>query len=124
MNIQELQNFFATSDFSDVSKAKIAKILEGQTVAGNEIFSQVRVVMQEELDMDFKEAGVDDIYSEPEAQAIQAEYNTTLNTIEGDLAEDMAFVEKELNDLEEMRGQVMKIGDDIAADQIRQKLAA
>lgn len=121
MTIQELKDFFSKSDFSEASKSKIMSILEGKEELGNEVFSQIKVVMQEELDNDFKEAGVD-ISNDPSMQQIQKEYDDGLNKIESELKEDMSFVENELKHIEELRQQVTKIGDTIEADKIAQSI--
>ncbi|MEI7709244.1 MAG: hypothetical protein WCI76_00850 [bacterium] len=119
MTIQELKDFFAKSDFSEASKAKIMSILDGKKEVGNEVFSQVKAVMQEELDKDFNDAGVD-VSNNPEAQAAKKEYDEKLDGITNELNDDVAFVEKELTDLEVMRKQVIKASDDLEADKIRQ----
>lgn len=121
MTIQELKDFFSKSDFSETSKSKIMSILDGKEKLGNEIFSQIKSVIQEELDSDFNDAGVD-ISSSPEAQVAKKDYDEKLDKIASELNEDMNFVENELKDLEEMRKQVIKAGDDIKADKIRQSM--
>ncbi len=118
MTIQELQKFFTNSTFSDETKSKIAKILEGQETASFEMFSEIKDLMQAELDSDFKKAGVD-ISNDPEAKKIQAEYEKTLDEIETDLNKDMSFVESELNELEEIRKQIVKAEDEMKVEDIK-----
>ena len=122
MTIQELQNFVAASDFSEATKAKIASILEKQPEVSEELFGQLREIMQGELDADFKEAGITDISSDAEMQKIDAAYVTKLDEIQNDLDKDMAFVESELNDLDEMRKQLTHVGDQIAAEDLRKSI--
>jgi len=122
MTIQELQNFVAGSDFSEATKVKIASILEKQPEVSEELFAQLREIMQKELDADFKEAGIADISSEPEVQAIEVEYAATLEEVEDDLNKDMIYVDSELKDLEEMRKQVVHIGDQMAIEDLRKSI--
>ena len=77
--------------------------------------------MEEELEADFQEAGVD-LSDDPEAQAELAKYNAELEQIEKDLADDMAYVDKELKDLDGMRKEVMKVSDEMDADAIKQSM--
>ncbi|HTE48534.1 MAG TPA: hypothetical protein VK675_01340 [Candidatus Paceibacterota bacterium] len=121
MTIQELKDFFSKSDFSEISKSKIMSILDGKEKLGNGIFSQIKAVMQEELDSDFNDAGIG-VSSNPEAQAAKKDYDEKLEKIGSELDEDMNFLENELKDLEEMRNQVIKADDDIKADKIRQSI--
>jgi len=121
MNIQELRDFFTASDYSSETKATLSGILADKTEVTPGLISQVKDVLQKELDADFKELGVD-IEGNEEAQLAQKEYNDTLVSIEKDLAEDMNLVEKELNELEEVRKTVSKISDEMEADKIRQSI--
>ena len=121
MNIQELRDFFVNSDYSDETKAVLAGILNDKTEVTPGLIFQVKDVLQKELDVDFKELGVNIDDNEEAKQALK-EYNDTLDTIEKDLGEDMAFVENELNELEEVCKTVSKISDEIEADKIRQSI--
>jgi hypothetical protein len=121
MNIQELRDFFVKSDYSDETKAMISKILADKTEVTPGLVSEIKDILQKELDSDFNELGVD-VTNDPEAQKIEQEYIEELNEIEKDLNNDMSFVEKELNDLEEIRKQVDKVSDEIEVDKIRQSI--
>lgn len=121
MKIQELKDFFIASDYSEETKGVIAKILSDKTELTPGLFSQVKDVLQKELDADFKELEVD-VTNDPEAQKIEKEYAEELDTIEKDLNEDMAFVEKELKELEETRKQIMKISDEMEAEEIKKSI--
>ena len=123
MTVQEAKEFFDGSDFSDASKAKIAQILAAKDmeVLDDETTDQIKAVMEEELEADFQEAGVD-LSDDPEAQAELAKYNAELEQIEKDLADDMASVDKELKDLDGMRKEVMKVSDEMDADAIKQSM--
>lgn len=121
MNIQELKDFFIASDYSDNTKSEIAQLLSDKTEVTPGLFSKIKDILQKELDADFKDLGVD-VSSDPEAQKIEKEYTDQLDVIEKDLNEDMAFVEKELKDLEETRKQILKISDEIEAEELRKTI--
>jgi hypothetical protein len=121
MNIQELKEFFVKGDYSDDTKAVIAGILADKTEVTPGLVSQVKDILQKELDADFSELGVD-LKDNPEFEKIEKEYASSLDAIEKDLNEDMDFVEKELKDLEEIRKQIAKVGDEIEADKIKQSI--
>lgn len=121
MNIQELKDFFIASDYSDKTKSEIAQVLSGKIEVTPGLFAQVKDILQKELDADFKELGVD-VTNDPEAQKIEKEYVDELDTIEKDLNEDMAFVEKELKELDETRKQILKISDEMEAEEIKKKI--
>ena len=121
MTIQETRDFFANSDFSEASKQKIAELLEGKDGIDFGMTEQIRSIMQEELDVDFIEAGITDA-DVPDAAALKADYDAELAQIESELDGDMQFVEGELAELDAMRKDVMKISDEMEADDIRKTL--
>ena len=121
MNIQELKDFFINSDFTDETKATIAGILSDKTEVTPGLTANIKDILQKELDIDFKELGVD-ATNDPEAQKLEQEYTQELDVIEKDLNDDMAFVEKELGDLEETRKQVLKISDEMEAEEIKKTI--
>ena len=121
MNIQELKDFFINSEFTDSTKSVIAGILSDKTEVTPGLIAQVKDVLQKELDADFKELGVD-VTNDAEAQKIEQEYVEELGVIEKDLNEDMEFVDKELKDLEETRKQVLKISDEMEAEEIKKTM--
>jgi hypothetical protein len=117
MNIQELKDFFAKSDYSEETKSVIAQVLADKIEVTPGLVSHVKDILQKELDSDFKELGVD-AANDPELQKAEKEYIAELDTIEKDLKSDMGFVEKELKDLEDVRKEVTKISDEIEADKL------
>ncbi|MCX6754951.1 MAG: hypothetical protein NT068_00220 [Candidatus Nomurabacteria bacterium] len=121
MTIPEAKDFFLKSNFSDVAKSKIMFILDGKEEMTKEIFSEIKIVMQQELDNDFAEAGVD-LSNDKEAETIKKNYDDKLEKIDTDLNEDMDFVEKELKEVEDLRKQVVQGSDEMEADKIRQSL--
>jgi len=118
MNIQELKKFFGDSDYSDETKIILAGVLDNKTEVTPGLISQVKDILQKELDVDFEKLGID-VSNDPEAQKIEKEYGETLTKIEKDLEEDMNFVEEELKELEEIRKKVDKIADEMEADNIK-----
>jgi small-conductance mechanosensitive channel len=123
MNIQELKEFFEKSDYSDETKTVLTGILADKTEVTPGLVSQLKDVLQKELDADFEEID-SEMKNDPEMKKIEQEYVETLDKIEKDLNEDMSFVEKELNDLEEIRKQITKVGDEIEADKIKQSIGS
>ena len=121
MNIKELKDFFANSAYSNDTKSIINGILMETTEVTPGLISQVKDVLQKELDVDFQELGVD-AENDPELQKIEQEYVEALDNIENDLNSDMGFVEKELKELEEIRKKVIRSSDDVEAVQMADKL--
>jgi NifU-like protein involved in Fe-S cluster formation len=121
MTIQEAQHFFETCDFSEASKAKILELLNGKTALDLATITQIKAVMQEELDADFKEAGIDED-NDPVLKDIRGQYAKKLEEIDLELQEDMAFVETELAELDKARKEVMQISDEMEADAIKQTI--
>jgi hypothetical protein len=122
MTTQELKDFVNTSDFSEATKAKALGLLEGKTEVSLELFSQLREMMEQELDTDFQEAGLSDVSTEPEVQALEGEYVKKLDDIEAELNTDMAYVESELKDLEDMRQKLVKVEDLMAAKAVKDSI--
>lgn len=121
MKIQEIKDFFSQSDYSDETKSVISKILTDKTEVTPGLVSQIKDILQKELDADFKELGVD-VKNEPEFQKIEKEYIEALDTIEKDLNADVDFVEKELKELDEIRKKISQVSDEMEADKIRQSM--
>ena len=121
MNIQELKDFFAASNFSEETKATIAGILADKTEATPGLIFQIKDILQKELDTDIKELDLDEA-SDPETQKIEKEYVEALDKIESDLGKDMEFVEKGMNDLEDLRKQVVKVEEEMEIEKIRQSI--
>lgn len=121
MNIQELKDFFIASDYSDETKTLLAGILSDKMEVTPGLIFQVKDVLQAELDVDFKELGID-VENNPEAQKIEKEYIGELDEIEKELGKDVDFVENELKELDKTRKQVLKISDEMEAEEIRKSI--
>ena len=121
MNIQELKDFFDKSDYSSETGNSISSILAEKTEVTPVLISQIKDILQKELDLDFEELGVNN-KDTPEFQKIEKEYTEALETIEKDLENDMAFVDKELKELDEVRKKVSQTSDEIEADKLRQSM--
>lgn len=122
MTTEEFKKFIASSSYSEDGKAKMVKLLAGEEEVSPEAFTQIKEIMQAELDKDFINAGVD-VSNDPEAKAIEEEYEKTLDEIEAELGKDMAFVETELNELEKLRKQVVEVEEGMAADKIKESIS-
>ena len=59
MDIEELKQFIESSDFTHETKQKIAGMLAGKAVLDYDVYNAVKEILQQELDSDFKEVGVD-----------------------------------------------------------------
>ena len=121
MNIQELKDFFAKSDYSSDTKSAIADILVDKQEVTHGLVSHLKDILQKELDADFNELGVD-LKNDPEMQKIEKEYTDTLDTIEKDLNSDMEFVESELRELDELKKKITQASDEIDASKIADNL--
>jgi hypothetical protein len=107
MNISELTNHIESSELSDATKQKISALLQGQTEVTAELEASVRDIIQAEIDADFAELGITN--DDPEIQALDAELAANLESVQKELDEDMAYVDRELNELDSMRKQVTQI---------------
>ncbi len=121
MTIQELKTFFENSDYSTETKNAISAFLENATELTQGVLTEIKSILQKELEQDFIDAGVD-VVNDPEVKEMQAEYDETVAMIEKDLQEDISFVEKEMEDIESTRKQVADMSDKIDADKIRADL--
>ena len=121
MNIQELKDFFVKSDYSDDTKSVIAQVLADKTEVTPGLVSEIKDILQKELDSDFEKLD-GDVANDPEIKKAEKEYIATLDTIDKDLNSDMSFVEKELKDLEDMRKKVVIASDDAKASQMADNL--
>jgi len=121
MNIKELKDFFDKSNYSDDTKSVINEMLADKTEVTPSLISQIKDILQKELDSDFEELGVD-MKNDPEIQKIEKEYAEALDIIEKDVKGSMTFVEKQLKALDEIRKKMTKVSDEVAADKIRQSI--
>ena len=121
MDIQEAREFFADSDFSAHTKKKIAAVLKRAAVLDIFTTEKVKALMQEELERDFAETGVD-ISDDPRVKKAGKKYKDDLEKIGKETKDDAAFVEKELTKLDSVRKQVVKTKDTMAADVIRKSM--
>ena len=121
--IQKAVSFIEISDFSENAKLKMKKVLEGKTVMTPGLSNEIKEIMQNEIDQDFDEQGVD-VSAEPETQEIQKKYDSALVKIETDLAEDQKFVEEQIGEVEKTSKELAKIEDELKAEEIRKKLLA
>jgi hypothetical protein len=121
MTIQELKTFFENSDYSTETKNAISAFLGNTTELTQGVLTEIKSILQKELEQDFIDAGVD-VVNDPEVKEMQAEYDETVAMIEKDLQEDISFVEKEMEDIESSRKQVADMSDKIDADKIRADL--
>lgn len=117
MTIQEAKEFFATSDFSEETKKKIAAVFEGKRALDEKVLTAVKALMQEELNKDFAESGV--TLTEAQENEAAGIYAKELEKVDTELAEDTKFVETELKALDDVRKKMMTVSDAIDADAIR-----
>ena len=101
MEIEELKQFCESSDFTPETKHKIATVLAGKAVLDYDTYAAVKEILQQELDSDFAEAGVD-LSDDPEAQAEEAKYEAEMHELDKLMEGDMDFIEKEKADLDTM----------------------
>ena len=121
MTIEEAREFFAGTDFSAETKEKIEAILSAATTLGHFEIFEIKRLMQEELDKDFAEAGVD-ISQNGEAQAAQAVYTAAMKNVESGFEDDVAFVETEIDALDQIRKKVAAVSDGLAANAIKNSI--
>ena len=98
MDIEELKQFIESSDFTPETKQKIAVMLSGKAVLDYDTYAGVKEILQQELDSDFKEAGID-LSDDPEAQNAEKKYELALEEIESSMEEDTQFIEEKTKNL-------------------------
>ena len=113
MDIEELRQFIETSDFTPETKHKISVILAGKAVLDYDTYAGVKEILQQELDNDFDEAGVGDLSDDPEAQELEAEYESNMEDINATMQEDMNFVNQETKKLNDMNDRINKMSDEV-----------
>jgi len=121
MNIQELKDFFSKSDYSDETKSMLNGVLADKTEVTPGLISEIKDILQKELDADFEELGVSGIDT-PEYKALEKDYVDALDNIDKDLAKDMEFVDTELKELDEIRKKIAKASDEMEADRLRNSM--
>ncbi len=105
MEIEELRQFIQASDFTPQTKQKIAVMLAGKAVLDYDTYAGVKEILQQELDSDFKEAGVD-LSNDPQDQADELAYEAELEQLNATLDNDLQFIEEEKKKLEEIDVQI------------------
>ena len=101
MDIEELKQFIEASEFTPETKQKITIVLAGKAVLDYDTYAGVKEILQQELDNDFKEAGVD-LTGDPEAENLEKAYEAELAEIDASLEEDNAFIEEKTKSLGDM----------------------
>ena len=121
MNIKELKDFFSVSDYSPETKSVISGLLADKVEVTPGLVSQLKDILQKELDSDFSELA-QEVKDDPEFKEIEKEYVDALDAIENDLNNDMTFVEKELKELDEVRKKVAEASDKMEADALKKSM--
>ncbi len=114
MDIQELRQFIEASDFSPETKQKVAVILAGKAILDYDTYASIKDILQQELDNDFESAGVD-VSEDPEVKQAEAEYQAELEDINKEIEEDGAYIDQEMQKIEEIKQRIDKIDSDIKA---------
>ena len=112
MDIEELKQFIDASDFTPETKQKVSIVLAGKAVLDYDTYAGVKEILQQELDSDFKEAGVD-LTNDTEAQGIEKKYEAALEEIDASLIEDEKFIENETKRLDEISDRIQKIPEGV-----------
>ena len=122
MTIQELTQKITDSVLSDEAKKKINDLAATYTEVTPELEEQVKDLIQEDIDKDLAELGADD--STPEIQEAEAQLERDLAQVGSDLDADMAFVDKELAELDSLRAEVTAAEEAHKIAQLRNDLVA
>jgi hypothetical protein len=101
MDIEELKQFINESDFTPETKQKVMIVLAGKAVLDYDTYAGVKAILQQELDEDFKGAGVD-IDNDSRGTKIEDEYESELDEVNKSLEDDKKFIEEETNKLNDM----------------------
>ena len=121
MTVQEARDFFAGSDFSTETKSKINAVLASAATLGPAEIAAIKALMQEELDKDFEETGAD-FSAIPEIREAEAAHGAAQAGIEKEFADDMAYIETEVAQFDEVRKKLAAVSDHLEADAIKQTI--
>ena len=110
MDIEELKQFIEASEFTPETKQKVWIVLAGKAVLDYDTYAGVKEILQQELDKDFKEAGVD-LDGDLEAEKIQKEYETSLAEIDASVEEDNMFIKAQTESLDGMADKLNAISE-------------
>ncbi len=101
MTYQEyIQKVLASDALSQDTKQKIQAL--GAIEGSDENVEKIKDLIQSDLEKAYADAGVTLNENDDDVKAINAEMESGLQKVEADLKADMAFVETELKDLEDM----------------------
>lgn len=117
MNKQEFIDSIKNGPLSPEIKEKVLALLEGELTF--DVKEQIKDLIQEDIESDISfltEADKKDIETD------DAEMAAELDAVEKDLAEDMKFVENELNNLEAMVKEVDAVVDEAHIDSLKSQI--
>lgn len=120
MNITELLQKIQASPLSDATKQSVAAILAGHDTLTIELEAQVQNIIQEEIERDFAELGVN--ADTPELNAIDDQLAKDLQSVDDELSEDMAYVDGELAELDKMRKELNSLEDQQKINDLKEEM--
>jgi|JI10StandDraft_1071094.scaffolds.fasta_scaffold511765_2 hypothetical protein len=120
MNITELLQKIQTSPLSDATKQSVAAILAGHDTLTIELEAQVQNIIQEEIERDFADLGVDT--DTPELHALDEQLAKELQSVDDELSEDMAYVDGELAELDKMRKELNSLEDQQKINDLKEEM--
>lgn len=94
MDIQELRQFIADSEFTPETKQKVSVLLAGKAVLDYDTYNAIKEILQQELDGDYEREGID-LTDDPEMIEVEAKYKEELERMDEEMAEEIAYADNE-----------------------------
>lgn len=120
MNITELLQKIQASPLSDATKQSVVAILAGHETLTVELEAQVQNIIQEEIERDFADLGID--ADTPELHAIDEQLAKDLQSVDDELSEDMSYVDGELAELDKMRKELSALEDQQKINDLKEEM--
>lgn len=121
MNKQEYIEKIKNSGLNPEVKSEILGLLEANDLT-YDIAEEIKDILQADIDALFTKAGISVNANDPEIIEADKTLDEGLAKVQTDLEEDIAFVEKEMADLEVMVKELDSSVDQSQIDQIKEKI--
>jgi hypothetical protein len=110
--------FIQGSPFSAETKEKVKNLIGGQETITHEVYALITDIIQDEIDGDLSEFSL----LKEDQDNLDTELVQGLDAVEKELADDISWMEKELDELDEINNQISQQEDTIAIQGIKQSI--
>lgn len=122
MTIAELTQKITDSVLSDEAKQKIFAVMQSFSEVTEDLEEQIKELIQEDIDRDL--AALEEGDDDSELAAAHAAHAAEIDQIESELNDELAEVERELGELDQMRAEISSAEDAYKIAQLRNDLTA